>query len=379
VIEANDIERTLKRSGQNMVFYLVDRYDSHTKKPAHGIPSMTTSNDLCSGRAESMPNLESWFRKLLATPPNIGDAESFHLFALSKSLFQASHGQHLSWAQALSQVLETRTSCIQHILDTDALASTMGTSIADIYGLLVEDALRSGHGKAAMLAMESLADKTKLAAFHFLAAFAAFNLDDFERCINECEKVSEPFTPINTLMGQAMLESGKPESAIEVLKVAIEVSPTDPLPLVQLTKAYLVCGLPEKSMATVSKCRKVIGNHIEIECLAVMGIMAAKEKPREFCEHTLANITALLQEDAADIDTFILGMELSSHLGSKTWADKLANILEIPEMTNQIQIAKKLAPIIKKNGELSWMDISRIILDKVLSLNQQNAMRHVMQ
>jgi len=110
-----------------------------------------------------------------------------------------------------------------------------------------------------------------------------------------------------------------------------------------------------------------------------MGIMAAKEKPREFCEHTLANITALLQEDASDIDTFILGMELSSHLGSKTWADKMAHILEIPEVTNQLQIAKKLAPIIKKNGELSWMDISRIILDKVLSLNQQNAIRQVMQ
>jgi len=340
---------------------------------------MTISDDLYSARAESMPNLESWFRKLSPTPPSIGDAEHFHLFALSKSLFQASHGQHLTWTRALAQILETRSSCLQHILETDALASTMGISIADIYGLLVEDALRSGHGKAAMQAMESLANKTKLAAFHFLAALAAFNLDDFDRCINECEKVSEPFAPIHTLMGQALLESGKPESAIESLKVAIEVSPTDPLPLVQLTKAYLVCGLPENSMAVVSKCRKVIGNHIEIECLAVMGIMAAKDKPREFCEHTLANITALLQEDASDIDTFILGMELSSHLESKTWADKMAHILEIPEMTNQLQIAKKLAPIIKKNGELSWMDISRIILDKVLSLNQQNAIRQVMQ
>lgn len=340
---------------------------------------MTTSDDLYSGRAESMPKLESWFRKLLPTPPSIADAENFHLFALSKSLFQASHGQNLTWARALDQILETRTSCLQHILDTDALAGTMGTSIADIYGLLVEDALRSGRGKAAMQAMESLADKTKLAAFHFLAAFAAFNLDDFDRCINECEKVSEPFAPINTLMGQALLESGKPESAIEVLKIAVQVAPSDPLPVVQLIKAYLVCGLPQESMAAVSKCRKVIGNHIEIECLAVMGIMNAKEKPREFCEQTLANITALLQEDASDIDTFILGMELSSHLGLKTWADKMANILEIPETTNQLQIAKKLAPIIKKNGELSWMDISRVILDKVLSLNQQNAMRQVMQ
>jgi tetratricopeptide (TPR) repeat protein len=326
-----------------------------------------------------MPNLESWFRKLSPTPPNLSDAESFHLFALSKSLFQASHGQNLTWVRALTQTLETRTSCLQHILDTDALASTMGASIADIYGLLVEDALRSGRGREAMQAMESLADKTKLAAFHFLAAFAAFNLNELDRCINECEKVSEPFAPIHTLMGQALLESGKPESAIEALKVAIEVAPTDPLPLVQLTKAYLVCGLPQESMAAVNKCRKVVGNNIEVECLAVMGITAAKEKPLEFCERTLANITALLQGDPSDIDTFILGMELSSHLGLKTWANKLADILEIPEMADQLKITRKLSPILKRNGELNWMDVSRVILDKLINLNQRNIAGQVMQ
>lgn len=340
---------------------------------------MTISDDLYSARSASMASLEGWFRKLSATPPNLADTENFHLFVLSKSLFQASHSQNLAWARALAQILETKTSCLQHILDTDALASTMGTSIADIYGLVVEDALRSGRGHEAMQAMESLADKTKLAAFHFLAAFAAFNLNDFDRCINECEKVSEPFAPIHTLMGQALLESGKPEAAIEALKVAIEVAPTDPLPLVQLTKAYIVCGLPREAMATVNKCRKVIGNNIEIECLAVMGIMAAKEKPLEFCERTLANITALLQEDASDIDTFILGMELSSHLGLKTWANKMANILEISEASDQLKIAGKLSPILKRNGELGWMEISRIILDKVVSLNRQNAFGRAMQ
>lgn len=340
---------------------------------------MTKADDLYSERATSMPNLETWFRKLSPTPPSLGDAEAFHLFALSKSLFQANLGQSLAWARALAQTLETRKSCLQHILDTDALASTMGTSIADIYGLLVEDALRSGRGQEAMQAMESLADKTKLAAFHFLAAFAAFNLNDYDRCINECEKVSEPFAPIHTLMGQALLESGKPESAIEALKVAIEVAPTDPLPLVQLTKAYLVCGLPQESMSVVSKCRKVIGQNIEIECLAVMGIMASKEKSIEFCERTLANITALLQEDASDIDTFILGMELSSHLGLKPWANKLANTLEIPESGDQLKTVGKLSPILKRNGELGWMDVSRVILDKLISLNQRNALGRIMQ
>jgi hypothetical protein len=180
-------------------------------------------------------------------------------------------------------------------------------------------------------------------------------------------------------MGQALLESGKPESAIEALKVAIEVAPTDPLPLVQLTKAYLVCGLPQESMAAVNKCRKVVGNNIEVECLAVMGITAAKEKPLEFCERTLANITALLQGDPSDIDTFILGMELSSHLGLKTWANKLADILEIPEMADQLKITRKLSPILKRNGELNWMDVSRVILDKLINLNQRNIAGQVMQ
>jgi len=328
---------------------------------------------------QSFPKLEAWFYEKFNSAPRLEDTEHFHLFHLAKALHVSSLHRCRLWTNTVEQITSCKPSFLQHILDTDSLAVTLDTSVTDLYALLAELAVRSHEGKLAFLSLAKLADQSQLAAFRFLSAWVAFNMNDLSLCISECEKVSEPFAPIHTLLGQALLETGKSELAIEALKAATQIAPSDPLPLVQLVKAYLTCGLQAESMSTIDKCRKLVGNNIEIECLASMTIATGKYRPMEFCEKTLGNIASHLASDPTDIDAFTIGIDLATELDLKDWARQYAEAVDLSKIKDPRQIGRRLSAIIKKSGEKNWYDISKIILDKAIALTFEREINAVMQ
>lgn len=327
----------------------------------------------------SLPKLNEWYLQRAANPPGLSDSEDFHLFVLARALCTSQNALHPSWSVSIEQIINAKSALMQHILDTDALAVTMDTSVVDLYGILAEQALINNHSQQAFNTLAKLADKTGLAAFRFLVAWIAFNVNDLEHCINECEKVNEPFAPIHTLLGQALLESGKVQSAIEALTVAAEIAPRDPLPLVQLIKAYMIIGRQQDCFAAINRCRKIVGNNLEIECLASMAILAGHYRPQDFCMHTLGNIAARLEEDPQDFQAFAIGMELAAELNLKNWAQRYAESWDSSKLTHPQQIAKELAKILKRHQERNWHDVSRIVLDKTITIGNHADLKFVMQ
>lgn len=312
------------------------------------------------------PKLAAWFQAHQSKPPTLEDLADFHLWNISKAMRLVGVMRFRHWSDTVKEVVNASSSFLAHILETDTLASALGTSLTDIYTALSEDAIIQGFGEKSLNSMKSLADRTNLAAFRFLAAWTAFNIGNLNECISECEKVNEPFAPIYTLLGQALLESGQPAEAIDALKISMELAPSDPLPLVQIIKAYLVSGIQIEAMRAVDRCRKLLGTHIEIECLAAMTIMAGNSRSKDFCEQTLSHLATHLTNNPEDIEAFSIAMELATELADKEWAFRFLSLAEFSNSTNSLNLAGKISKLLKKTGELHWHDLSRLIIDKTL-------------
>ncbi len=316
------------------------------------------------------PKLFAWYSAHQAKPPTIDNLPEFHVWIVAKSLRAPEASRCRLWAEAIEEIINSCSSILESVIESDRLTNDLGVSLSDIYSKLAESAIRYGEGQKAFKALQSLADQTDLAAFRFLSAWTAFNIDQLPACIAECEKVNDPFAPIHTLLGQAYLESGMAGDAIDSLKVAIQLAPSDPLPLVQLVKAYLVTGIQIEACRTVDQCRKLLGPNIEIECLAAMSIMAGPSRTEDFCQRTLIALEKHLSLQPWDFEAFSLSMELAAELNMKNWAEKYTQMVDLSEIERPLELAKQVAVLLKKTGDRQWHDISRLIIDKTLALTK---------
>lgn len=332
-------------------------------------------NDLLAG----LPKFSAWILANQPKPPTIDTLPELHIWNMGKALRAAEPTRTKIWTENVEQVTKITANFLPHILDTDHLAVALGSSLSDLYTQLAESSIVSGNGIKAFHALESLATHSRLAAFRFLTAWTALNMDEIDRCIHECELVDEPFAPIQTLLGQALLEKGLVAEAIDSLKTACELDRSDPLPLVQLIKAYIVSGIQIEAMRCIEKCRKILGNNIEIECLASMVIMMGPNRSGDFCDKTLNRISTYFEASSGDIETFAIGMNLAADLQRHDWAKKFVDIWEIPEDANPYQIAGKVSEILKKTGELHWHELSKHIIDKTMVITGTNNNSNVMQ
>lgn len=315
---------------------------------------------------DEIPKLKQWFVGQTRAPTT-DNLPSFHLWHMAKALRSGSYNQCRIWVDATNLILDSTDSVLQHILETDSFAVDMGKPLTDIYAFLAELAIKNGTGKTAFKTLERLADATGLAAFRFLSAWTAFNEQDIETCISECEKVDEPFAPIHTLLGQALLESGKVSEAIDALKVAAKIDQSDPLPRVQLIKAYLVVGLQVEAMRMIEECRTLVGDHIEVECLAAMTVLAGPNRTKEFTEKTLRQIAKHLEHNPSDFYAFAIAIELASELNRKDWGQKFVGLLDLDTHQDTKSFSSQLSFVLKKTGEREWYDVSKIIIEKTLN------------
>jgi hypothetical protein len=119
-------------------------------------------------------------------------------------------------------------------------------------------------------------------------------------------------------------------------------------------------------MRAVDRCRKILGTHIEIECLAAMTIMAGNSRTKDFCDRTLNQFATHLTNDPGDIEAFSIAMELATELVDKDWALRFLSLAEFSGETNPLNLAGRISKLLKKTGELHWHDLSRLIIDKTL-------------
>ena len=185
-----------------------------------------------------------------------------------------------------------------------------------------------------MTASSTLADRMEPIAFRFLAAWVALNCGQYQRCIEECDKVDYPFAALHTIQGQALLESGKVEAAIEVLNIAVKLSPSEALAWFQLAKAYFSIQESSQSWWALGECERTTGRNIEI---ATMRALITLDDPTALAQYGREAFKGLAQFASSHSNasiSFELGsllVRLMTELGDrKLFPDTLDILKKIP-------------------------------------------------
>jgi tetratricopeptide (TPR) repeat protein len=119
----------------------------------------------------------------------------------------------------------------------------------------------------------ALADELKSPSLRFLAAVSLLNIGNLEGCVEQCESVDKPYGPIHGLLGQALLEQGRPLEAIEALNVALALNSNDTLAMFQILKAYFCVEDFDSFWKWFDKAESVVGTHIELDYLAAVALL----------------------------------------------------------------------------------------------------------
>ena len=310
------------------------------------------------------PKLERWYQKnqhrvtLLSAEEKIVLA-IFHFLHSSSDRFLLDH-----LFQTMQQLFCHNPAPEKLYLKLEELLGSCDIVFSEILAEVVHSGIIIGSGESMLKSMSNLADQTKLVAFRFLAAWSALNIEDFECCIKECEKVDQPFAPIFTIQGQAFIELGQFTEAIESLHIAVELSPLEILAWFQLAKAYHLAN-SDKCWDALCACNRLAPSNVEVA--AFMAISALADDPVDGNKCLLAfNALAPHLEKSADNAAIRMHLfRLSLYTENKSDALMLAKELGTQKIYLQKDFVGFLPRILKRLQMLQWFDVSYDLLSNI--------------
>lgn len=316
---------------------------------------------------EDLPKLWQWFRSKQAG--SLDHPAEVLLWNVVRGLITPGRDGARAWIQGLDQFVNCSASPRDDFLIADSLSQEMGSPLVDHFSQLGEICIRAEEGPRALASLVALSNKVNLSAIRFLAAWTALNTGDLETCIDECEKEIEPHAPIYTLLGQALLESGRSNEAIEALKIAIKLDRHDALALFQLIKAYLVMGNTHEAAAASDRCRLVVGKNVELECLSAMVVLSDHAKNHDFAEQTLNRLGQFFKEDPGNLDLMTLAFDVADMKGDQIALANLFRTADISRLARRSDFLSKMTLILKKLGERQWFGLSQQLSEKILTIS----------
>lgn len=182
-----------------------------------------------------------------------------------------------AWVKATCLFCEVSGSPLQDFLKAEESLNESGSSAVDLISSLAADSFNYDLEKKVLGSLRQLTDLTGLAALRFTSAWLAFNMRDFEGCIEDCEKIDDFGYQIFGLMGQAYLENGQPEQGINNLKIALSMNDADPAIWFQLAKAAFVADMPEDAWEALGRCAQLVDANAEIAVLRTAIAISACE------------------------------------------------------------------------------------------------------
>lgn len=192
------------------------------------------------------------------------------LTALCKSLDSQDPEQAVFiWTKGLDAFVSASPEPLADFLAVDEMAISDGLAMTDYTAQIAENSLRLGIGPSTVATLSMVADYIPLTAFRFLSAWMLLNLDDKAGCIDECDKITDPHGSVYALLGQAYLELGDVGSAVDALKVAVELDAREPMTWFFLAKAHLLLNAQKEAWASLICCEQLAGQSRETCALRV--------------------------------------------------------------------------------------------------------------
>jgi tetratricopeptide (TPR) repeat protein len=164
------------------------------------------------------------------------------------------HSEIVSWIQAVTEFCKNSTNPREEFIAAETRLNEIDSSFVKGAGTIASASFEYGLERNVLKSMLALADCTGIAALRFTAAWIAFNMNEFDFCIRECEKIEDHGYHVFGLMGQAQLESGDPKSAIDSINIALKMNPNDAALWFQLTKAFYVFDEHSAAWTALESC-----------------------------------------------------------------------------------------------------------------------------
>lgn len=164
------------------------------------------------------------------------------------------HSEIVSWIQVVTEFCQNSTNPRDEFIAAETRLNEVNSSFVQGAGIIASASFDCRLESNVLKSMLTLADCTGIAALRFTAAWIAFNMNEFDFCIKECEKIEDHGHHVFGLMGQAQLESGDPRSAIDSINIALKMNPNDAALWFQLTKAFYVLEEHSAAWTALDSC-----------------------------------------------------------------------------------------------------------------------------
>lgn len=312
------------------------------------------------------PNLNAWYQKTYKTNRNNADLADNLAFKTCGVL--ASNPSKISiknWISTLTEVFATSVDLRRDFLSVVYHFHENGADFAELLGDLTHIAVTFELGDILLPALQLGAEKTNIAALRFLAAWTALNCNRPEICINECEKVDEPFAPLHSILGQAYLESGRLSEALEALNVAIALAPGDAVAWFQKAKTLHILNRSLEAFESLRACESLAPNSDEVALMMAMVVLDS-ELDIETKEYAWKKLRPHLESLGHIPQVPINLLKLSAQLRDKNRALDVANAWQKEATLKRTEELQDLAEILRELQKLNWMDIAKKILEKVV-------------
>lgn len=212
-----------------------------------------------------------------------------------------------TWVKASSLFCEVSGNPLGDFLHAEQILNENGQSAVDIISSIAASSFEWEKEKKTFATILRMTNLTGLAALRFTSAWLAFNMNQFEICIEECEKIDDHGYHVHGLMGQAYLESGQPHQAMESLRVALALNERDAALWFQLAKAAFVIGQYDEAWQALQSCTMIHGLGPEVVVLhCAIACTICELNPSAGSQKRSEAIAAIRQIFAADSNKSLL-------------------------------------------------------------------------
>jgi tetratricopeptide (TPR) repeat protein len=307
------------------------------------------------GKLAKYPALASWYMTEAGKFRDGTQSPQLFVVKICESLCLSTNSGTIAFADCLDAMMKS-TNPLDEYLDAEAIFNKCEISLLDLISRFGEDAVRTGNVDRFLNAVINAADRTGIVGLRFIAAWLCLNTGDLKRCINECEKVDDPYASIYTILGQALLEQHKPEQAIEALNVAVKLSSTELLAWFQLAKAHYSLSNYRDAYKSLHECNKLAPNNIEIALF--QAIVANEFHDRDIQIDAFRSLRPHLKKNSGDAEVVFNTLQLAVKAGEKTWLEGCLADIDFRQLKRDNRFPKLVSPFLRTLYDNNWMALS---------------------
>ncbi len=307
------------------------------------------------GKLARYPALASWYMTEARKFRDGAPSPQLFVVKICESLCLSAKSAAIAFADCFDEMM-SGSNPLDDYLDAEAVINKCEITLLDLISRFGEDAVRAGDVERFLKAVINAADRTGIVGLRFIAAWLCLNTGDLKRCINECEKVDEPFASIYTILGQALLEQHKPEQAIEALTVAVKLSSTELLAWFQLAKAYYSLSNFREAYRCLHECNKLAPNNIEIALF--QAIVANEFYDRDIHVDAFRSLRPHLKRNSGDAEVVFNTLQLAVKAGEKAWLEGCLTDIDFHQLKNDNRFPKLVSPFLRTLYDNNWMALS---------------------